>query len=189
MRYNPTAVADRITPYPSFESPLHGRTGAKHAPTQWYFSFGYVALAHRLWFQPVALRFAAIVIGRDETSGKPRGEAQGCTTISVGRKAACGVPGCPRPHTLATPRYSALYRHDSRTIKCPPLRVAMPCTYRICPPANAHRFGIAPSPPKTTVFRGTPLWRAFWRAGKPLPQSAFADGNSGCGFHTGVSGM
>lgn len=56
-----------------------------------------------------------------EVGGKPRGEAQGCTTILVERKAANGVPGCPRAHTLATPRYSALYRHDSRTIKCPPL--------------------------------------------------------------------
>ena len=149
----------------------------------------YVALVYRPSSPPEAVRFAAIVVTLREAGGKPRGEAQGCTTISVGRKAVDGVPGCPRPHTLATPRYSALYRHDSRTIKCPPLRVAMPCTYRICPPANAHRFGIAPSPPKTTVFRGTPLWRAFWRAGNPLPQSAFTAGKSGCGFHTGVSDM
>ncbi|MEA5012866.1 MAG: hypothetical protein VB100_14225 [Angelakisella sp.] len=78
------------------------------------------------------------MIGRDETSGKPRGEAQGCTTISVGRKAAgkgtaflpypcqmgCwGVPGRTTLQSHRGARSSALYRHDSRTIKCPPLLV------------------------------------------------------------------
>jgi hypothetical protein len=152
----PKRWADGITPCLSFGRSLHGRIGAKHAPTQGCFCFVYVALVHRPSSPPVAGRFAAIVVTLHESGGKPRGEAQGCTVISVGRKAADGVPGCPRPHTLATPRYSALYRHDSRTIKCPPLL------------AGGGHFG---------------------GRGNRLPQSAFTDGNSGCWFHTDVSGM
>ena len=35
-------------------------------------------------------------------------------------KAADGVPGCPRPHTLPTARYSALYRQPNARQKVRP---------------------------------------------------------------------
>ena len=119
--YNPKTMDRRVNTLPIVLRPL---TGANMGQTRTHAGVFLLCVCRSRpssFVPAVAVRFAAIMTAWHETSGKPRGEAQGCTTISVGRKAANGVPGCPRPHTLATPRYSALYRHDSRTVKCPPL--------------------------------------------------------------------
>lgn len=120
MPRNPKTMGRWDNTLLAFGCSLHGRIEAKHAPTQGRFRFVYVALVHRPSSPPVAERFAAIVVTLHESGGKPRGKAQGFTAISVGRKAANGVPGYPRAHTLATPRYSALYRQPNARQKVRP---------------------------------------------------------------------
>lgn len=57
------------------------------------------------------------------TAAKPA--AKRCPSMSIHLwighgKAADGVPGCPRPHTLPTARYSALYRQPNARQKVRP---------------------------------------------------------------------